>query len=153
MTETPQDVVSADVVSAYPRVLRPRMNPAIKALWVTALLDGNSEQGRGFLGYTSEEDGKEKRCCLGVLCDLAVLAGVIPPAYDDPMHKGHMYGDEREANNSFLPTVVRDWAGLSSTNPVVYMDKEVWVGEFTLSGMNDEGQNFTEIAAAIAKSL
>ena len=47
------------------------MNPEIKAQWVAALRSGEYKQGRGQLRNTDDE-----YCCLGVLCDLAVKAGV-----------------------------------------------------------------------------
>ena len=46
------------------------MNPQIKAQWVADLRSGQYEQGNGYLNA----DGK--LCCLGVLCEQAVKAGV-----------------------------------------------------------------------------
>ena len=55
------------------------MKQEIKQQWITALRSGNYPQGRGYLRRI-DDDGKEGYCCLGVLCELAVNAGVILPA-------------------------------------------------------------------------
>lgn len=48
-----------------------------RRLWVKALRSGEYKQGYGYLHY--KRGGKDKFCCLGVLCDLAVKNGVIEP--------------------------------------------------------------------------
>ena len=47
------------------------MKPEIQAEWVAALRSGEYKQGTGVLRSEANEF-----CCLGVLCDLAVKAGV-----------------------------------------------------------------------------
>jgi hypothetical protein len=54
------------------------MNPEVKDLWVKALRSGEYSQAEGKLCYASKEDGSRSFCCLGVLADLGVKAGVIP---------------------------------------------------------------------------
>lgn len=46
-----------------------KMNPEVKALWLEALRSGRYRQGRGRL-RTTNPDGSNNYCCLGVLCDL-----------------------------------------------------------------------------------
>ena len=70
------------------------MNADVKALWVAALRSGDYTQG-----YSRLADG-HKRCCLGVLCDLAKAEGVIRS------YTANMVG---------LPGIVRNWAGLPET--------------------------------------
>lgn len=79
-----------------------------KAQWVAALRSGEYPQGYGALwnnkGY----------CCLGVLTDLAVKAGIgtwiVPP--NDP--KGYVYEDvEGIGWTAYLPTEVKAWADMS----------------------------------------
>lgn len=91
------------------------MNPEVKALWLDALRSGEYEQGQNFLH--SEKDGKHTYCCLGVLCDLAVKAGVlsetvsmeyVDPDGDEDITTLHGYGHE----TGVLPKVVQKWAGL-----------------------------------------
>jgi hypothetical protein len=132
------------------------MDPEVKAAWVTALLDGNSIQGTQKL-TTVGTDGKQRDCCLGVLCKLAILAGVIPegtvsnkPTCEE---KGCttcgqyvMYDGE----HAFPPIEVYEWAGLVNANPSFYAGDHGYV---TLSELNDSGRTFAEIAAVIAREL
>ena len=48
---------------------------AIRKAWVAALRSGKYTQG--FLQLKSGKGSQAQYCCLGVLCDLAVKAGVI----------------------------------------------------------------------------
>jgi len=57
------------------------MKLEVKKLWIEALRSGKYEQGRGALN----KDGKF--CCLGVLCDLAVKAGVEVEVNKDAVKK------------------------------------------------------------------
>lgn len=71
--------------------MKKKLNPVAKK-WVATLRSGKIKQTNGQLG---RETGS--RCCLGVLCDLAVKAGVIT---------------DFELLHGSLPTKVRQWAGL-----------------------------------------
>ena len=53
------------------------MNPEIRARWVAALRSGAYEQGTSRL-----RDASDRRCCLGVLCDLAEQDGVVAGMVD-----------------------------------------------------------------------
>jgi hypothetical protein len=44
------------------------MKPEIKERWVAALRSGEYEQGVGYLNIA--DDGVNRYCCLGVLCDI-----------------------------------------------------------------------------------
>lgn len=116
------------------------MNPRIKEIWLDKLENGDIPQITGQLGNV--EAG---RCCLGVLCDIAVQEGVIDP----PAAHGVklMYVDEV----AILPTAVMEWAEIEhnnggfATNPEEnpeYMDD-------ALSYQNDSGTTFPEIAQII----
>lgn len=133
------------------------MNPDVKAQWVAALRSGNYEQTTGVLKSTQGQ-----YCCLGVLCDLAVQAGVVKLSeyHDDevegePVLHGYGYGPTDDFNDpgtttGELPEEVVKWAGLTWTNPDVnYHD-----GSVSLITANDsEGFSFNEIADAIEASL
>lgn len=84
------------------------MNKDIAREWVDALRSGDYEQTTGQLAERSE-DGVYSYCCLGVLCEIAVDKGVIPPI------SGGGYGEENTSSD--LPYKVRDWAGLDATDP------------------------------------
>src|SRR5690348_17476896 len=102
-----------------------RMDPQIKAEWVAALRSGEYRQGSGTLRSDQDEF-----CCLGVLCDLAVKAGV-PGITVEERHSqvsntllGYAYGgpeipDVKGSTTSYayLPAAVMAWAGLDSENP------------------------------------
>lgn len=118
------------------------MNPAIKAQWVAALRSGEYQQGRNFLRTD------EGFCCLGVLCDLAVKAGVADWGEPDvfPSIDGRVYDDVRACGDStgVLPTVVMRWAGLNTDSPEVgavngldvnMLDDDL--DEITLARLND----------------
>jgi hypothetical protein len=131
--------------------------------WVTALESGEYEQTQGVLRYTRRDGGYEF-CCLGVLCDLAVKAGVI----GEPTELGR-YGDEGYGSVGELPAEVRDWAGLDSSDPTVDteefdiltdrydVDNDEWtygkVDASSLAGLNDNhGQTFAQIAQILRKN-
>lgn len=122
------------------------MNAEIKAQWVTDLRSGEFKQGTGYLNA----DGK--LCCLGVLCEQAVRAGVIGSGGGN----GIIRYDGKE---DILPKLVRVWAGLpdggdNPNNPHVIVDHE----KVSLAELND-GENgwdphtFGQIADIIEEQL
>ena len=78
------------------------MNPDIKARWVAALRNPEAKQLRGNLGKVYGG-----RCCLGVLCDIAVEDGVIQPPEADEFDGNLSYG----GMESLPPVEVNEWAG------------------------------------------
>lgn len=123
------------------------MRPEIKARWTTALRDPARRQGQGRL---RDKDGRE--CCLGVLCDLAVRAGVgewVPlgggPYFQTP---------DGDQDGGVLPLAVAQWAGLRSVNPLVPVDAAAVFGSpVSLSELNDDDVPFAEIADIIDREL
>ena len=104
---------------------------AVAKQWVEALRSGKIKQSQGHL---AEGDG---RCCLGVLCDLAIKAGVIP---------------RYSPSSCFLPQEVTDWAGLNGRDGSYERNG----AQFTLAEDNDgnkhagiAGKTFAEIADII----
>jgi hypothetical protein len=120
------------------------MNPEIRARWTAALRSGEIRQATEILN-----DG-EGRCCLGVLCDLAVADGVIEPAVYDEVEQSWVYLD---GEAQILPPVVASWAGIVAqklidlTNPVVTVEGEPLPSP--LASLNDHGKTFAEIADLI----
>lgn len=137
------------------------MDQTIKADWVKALRSGEYEQGSGSLNKAG------KFCCLGVLCDLAVKAGVpvqvrqaacdcLDDWDDDPEHRCTPDVEEIEYdfNSSYPPIKVQDWAGITSPDPVVAVPESDDPGKrSSLSVLNDEGRTFAEIADLIEEQL
>ena len=136
------------------------MNQEIQALWTGALRSGDYTQGSGVL---KTQTGSF--CCLGVLCELAVQAGVIPPvaeikSLDAPdLTIDYQYGSE----TGVLPNAVQEWAGLNDSEGTYEMtDAEMterygksWDGatdyrKTSLINANDSyGKSFEQIADLI----
>lgn len=124
-----------------------KLDPAIKADWVSALRSGEYSQAQGAL----QKGGGF--CCLGVLCEVAIKAGVdvrIGKACecdaDDCDGISVTYND----SDAYPPDVVQVWAGMNSMDPMV-VDNEG--AARSLSGLNDGGSTFTEIADLIEEQL
>ena len=129
------------------------MKPEVKDQWVKALRSEEYEQGHGYL-----RDSNDRYCCLGVLCDLAVKAGVIsePELASTEGGEGESYsfGPDRNHDILYLPDVVRDWAGLATHNPTYGPDPDAdMVDAPTLAGANDDGVPFDQIAELIEAHL
>lgn len=126
------------------------MDQRVKNLWVNALRSGDFEQGQGNL----RKDGKF--CCLGVLCELAVNEGIIPPGQQNTapgFGDGYVYGGDM---NYLNPGVIQ-WAGLDYKNPTVEVpDSEIATGvegKVGLAVVNDAGKDFNFIANLIEEQL
>ena len=140
------------------------MKKDIKDEWVRRLRSGDYEQGQGYLRFG------DKYCCLGVLCDMAVEAGVIEETHG-PSEKFSLFVFQTQ----MLPISVAKWAGLMGTRAVtieengdirVYahlmheIPREVpengWIpqGAQDLMEANDfEGCSFEEIATMIEAGI
>lgn len=142
------------------------MNPVIRDLWADALEDGNHMQTRGGLHMVPDAEPRplvqgevpDGKCCLGVLCELAVLAGVCERRKES-VGRWYEYGTPEEfgragANSGTLPASVMRWAGLATSNPLLD-------GGNAASTLNDTGPDrrygipergpltFPEIAALV----
>jgi hypothetical protein len=125
------------------------MNPEIKAQWIADLRSGEFVQGTGYLNA----DGK--LCCLGVLCEQAVKAGVVE---SDMSGEGTVYYDGKD---NILPDQVREWAGLPGANThdnpnnpdVTVHDTAVSLAELNDGENGWEGHTFGQIADLIEAQL
>lgn len=117
-----------------------KMDPKVKALWVASLRDGSFKRGKFKL-----RDLDERFDPAGVLCELAVIAGVIPPAkrYDNPqtMWFGYKYGTNGDSQSTGLPKAVCKWSGLPYRTA------------YKVSLMSDEGASFAKVADWIEENL
>lgn len=131
-----------------------KMNPEVKAAWLTALRSGEYTQGRGKLNKGGEF------CCLGVLCDIAVKQFDIQVDLEEVAG----CGDEEccppvmtyDGQESFPPAAVLDWSGLRNESGI--LAERVYVpeaGEYTwaLYSANDLGLSFAEIANVIEEQF
>lgn len=88
------------------------MNPEIKARWVAALRSGNYAQGRHALRRVI--DGKDKYCCLGVLCDIASQDGIGAwVESNDHLSSRRLWKDSSDVIGAALTPAVAEWAGIS----------------------------------------
>lgn len=132
------------------------MDQEIKAQWVAALRSGEYKQGEGYLNRThivsvegeTEPVVENRLCCLGVLCELAVKAGVTGVVSED-YDEGTTYGTHNDSSNTYPPYGVQIWAGLEVPNPVVYQGTH----RNSLSFLNDDGETFETIANLIENQL
>lgn len=122
------------------------MDAAIKDAWVEDLRSGKYEQGKSVL--RTETD---KFCCLGVLCEIAVMNDVIPA----PELTGaeYRYGDPSgDRSAAVLPGVVQDWSGLFDGLPYAPAELVNDTGDelyVDLASLNDGGMPFPQIADVI----
>lgn len=102
--------------------------------WIKALRSGEYQQCKKRLRKG------DSFCCLGVACDLYIKAGNLLDAVD----LGHewIYG----MSAIILPGVVQQWLGLNNPLGGYARDK-------ALTGRNDEGMSFSEIADIIENNL
>ena len=141
------------------------MRKDIKDEWVRRLRSGDYEQGQGYLRFG------DKYCCLGVLCDMAVEAGVIEETHG-PSEKFSLFVSVGGGfQTQMLPPSVAEWSGLMGTRAVTieengdirvyaHLMHEIpredpengWIpqGAQDLMELNDfEGCSFEEIATVI----
>lgn len=132
------------------------MDAKIKTDWVKALTSGYYKQTTGCL-FNADED---TFCCLGVLTDLAVKAGVFDwnTLPED--------GSGQVGLGDVLPKRVQEWAGLDDgkgDNPEVELpcdhrnclpgDNCSGVLVMDLATLNDNGESFGVIAELIGEQL
>jgi hypothetical protein len=126
------------------------MKPAIRDEWAARLKSGRYPQGQHTLTMVHPDDTR-KHCCLGVLCEMGVEAGVIPAGVEvlwDGERAGNgkkclAYGEEQVTG--LLPAEIMAWAELDSCDPLL----EVGEATDTASHLNDGGMPFPEIAILI----
>lgn len=138
------------------KVLTPDSAPEeVRAQWIRALESGDYPQGKHALRLGGQY------CCLGVLCDLAVQAGLgrWEAAETDILRDGEVMLEFVGVNGKTaaiqLPQSVQEWAGLADnmgnfTEVVGYQYPDgTRVHLETLMGANDKAVPFSEIATLI----
>lgn len=125
------------------------MKADVKRQWLEALRSGEYTQGQGYLSssrnvsFTSRKKPQgQTYCCLGVLCDLAVKAGV-------PVKTVVEAGVTRyDGMMAYLPDSVLNWAGPRGLTNSGRVSPKV-----LLSELNDKGVTFEEIANLIEENV
>lgn len=116
------------------------MNPAIRDRWVAALRSGQYPQAFNNL---RTDDGF---CCYGVLCELAVQDGVIPPPEREPSTATYAYGNAA----SLLPPPVKAWAEIQFKQMGLAKANDGWTSR---DGANHPSVGFAQIADFIEHGL
>jgi hypothetical protein len=122
------------------------MKQAIMKKWVKALRSGAYKQGKGQLF-----DEKGGYCCLGVLCDLAMMEGVtdFTPSNQTATNK---YGGSYD----FLPGEVKKWAGMKTEDGSLRNIEIETLSGYTansLTEINDEAKyDFDQLADVIEEN-
>lgn len=127
-------------------------------LWIEALKNWPNEQGKGYLSRIGH-DGKQKDCCLGVACQVAMANGlglsreVRHPAAPDREDQWIRYaGSEAE-----LPPEVTEWLGIDAHDPICGTRRSEWDEELEMTiscttANDDEDWTFAEIARHLEKT-
>lgn len=141
-----------------------KMVPEVKALFVEALESGNYTQVSGAL-RARNIDGSASYCCLGVLSELAVEAGIVKRAridggrdncevvedenactYADVLPDGTLRQDVGCVKGASLTDRIQEWSGLSGAGMLF--------GGGSLIDLNDNmGYDFKRIAAVIREQF
>lgn len=124
----------------------------IRKRWVAKLRSGEYKQGKGFLARkAARSNAHDRYCCLGVLCDMAVKAKIIPQPteseeFDSAKEKTvkvKAYGFGEDVGS--LPDEVVSWVGMASD----FGNFNGEAGSDNLANMNDSGKIFKQIADII----
>lgn len=113
------------------------MTPDAKELWVASLRDGSFVKGKYGL-----RDLEDRYDATGVLCELAVMNGIIKPAkrYDKP-DASVFFGYTYDGLATGISKKVEEWSGLSYR-----------LG-FNIAMKGDRGMSFDKIADWIEDNL
>ena len=124
------------------------MNKQVKERWIKALRSGKYKQGQHLL--VSNDLDKKYYCCLGVLCQLYATEkkkGISKIKLGVATSRS---GDRLPAKQ-FLPNIVRKWAGLNASDPIVYYDGN---SVNRITHLNDGYQlDFNQLADIIEEQL
>ena len=128
------------------------MNKEIADKWVKELRSGKWTQGYQRLAVKNDL-GEMSYCCLGVLCEMAVEAGIVTRKKErvNAPDEAEVYGYSYGGQFSILPDVVQEWAGMRW--PAGDVDNQDGSTAFSLASLNDSGKTFEEIADVIEKNV
>jgi hypothetical protein len=119
------------------------MDKAVKTEWIACLRSGTYEKTTEF----RLRDVDNRYDPIGVLCDRAVAAGVLPePRFFDRgvegrVFFGYTYESDKHTTATRIPKAVEEWAGI-----------EYWTANH-IQSMSDKGKSFDEIATWIEENL
>lgn len=117
-----------------------KLDPELKAQWLTALRSGKYQQGRG--GLLDMGDGDKAFCCLGVLGHLcgATDNSLQGSQILEDVYMSHLLGGWNPESKGFYP--------FDPARPETHITLQR-----RLAAMNDNGKSFAEIADWIEANL
>lgn len=115
-------------------------NKEAMQLWANALRSGEYAQGNGVLAR-ADHDGVVRYCCLGVLCEVAISAGLDIQVKNTG---GTRFFDDAEL---MPPESVNDWAGFATDSDYQVPIPDGFDPEEGSVFENFEGQSAVELAA------
>ena len=128
-----------------------KLKPEVKPLILAALRDPDAEQTKGHLM------DKSGMCCLGVITECAIKAGVqLRREWNDEEGEyTYLYNlpgrDYESMDSAVLPTPVREWAGLRTSDPFIGAEGDY---HFSATTANDlRGLTLPQIADLIEENL
>ena len=131
------------------------IKPEIAAKWAIALESGVYPQTTGKLRRleTGESEEPAGFCCLGVLCELARLEGIVTSdvgSYGIVTYEA-ANNPEHDGSDSSLPEAVREWAGIGDSAGRIVGEAPLVGGseKCDLASANDAGMTFAEIAKIV----
>lgn len=128
-----------------------KMNPEIKTKWLAALREPDRKQAIGELENSSGQ------CCLGVLCEIAANEGIVDRVVKERILPGDTtwYAVYDENATALLPASVMEWAGIEDKSAMLNerVENEEGYRFDNLTGLNDNGSSFAEIADVIERQF
>jgi hypothetical protein len=115
------------------------MKKTVAMKWIKALRSGRYKQAKRFLRV--KEAKQDGYCCLGVLCNLSKLGRWKKTKYLGELRMSYL------EMTGVLPEEVQKWAGMKSEIGTYFVGNT----KKCLSGINDFGASFEEIADFIEK--
>jgi hypothetical protein len=135
-----------------------KLKPEVKARWLAALRGGDYAQTTGRLAEADSKGDAARYCCWGVLCDLAIKAGVDVTRRRTYDRDEQVHVDLFNECDAYPPPSVLAWAfdeapkhdpGAQGADPNVPEDELVnYYAE-----LNDDGSSFLEIADEVERKL
>ena len=126
------------------------MNRDIGTKWMEELQSGRYQKGKGALHRIEGDEvdlGKDKLCCLGVLCRMGIEAGVSMVVTRSPKpHARVIYGESSE----FLPDEIRKWAGMKTS---VGLTGRTSDAAKDLTRVNDRSETFGPVVETIREHM
>jgi hypothetical protein len=145
-----------DIMTETTVFTKPYTMPAdILYPWLKALRSGEYVQGRNAL-REAQPEGPDGFCCLGVLADLAVKAGVCEWTLD---RRGEETQYSIDDNPFYLPQAVAEWAQIRGSHTGGYNTGSIKDNIFVLeadayvSSLNDSRVPFSKIADYIESNV